>query len=80
MAITFDPLRFARTLGQAETISTAVHDARKSADVATKGDVAELRTEVKADIRELSAKVDLIKWRLGIILVAVLAPLIKSLF
>jgi len=86
-AVTFDTHEFIRTLEsagmpteQAEAISSAVRKAQANADVATKGDVSELRAEVKADIRELSAKVDLIKWLLGIVLVAVIVPLIKSIF
>jgi len=86
-AVTFDTHEFIRTLEsagmpteQAEAISSAVRKAQANADVATKGDVAALRAEVRAEIRELAAKVDLIKWLLGIVLVAVIVPLIKSLF
>jgi len=82
-AMTFDTHEFIRSLEsagmpteQAEVISSAVRKAQASADVVTKGDLA----EVKADIRELAAKVDLIKWPLGIVLVAVIVPLIKALF
>jgi len=82
-AVTFDTHEFVRTLEsagmpteQAEAISSAVRKAQASANLATKGDIAEVRSE----IRELAAKVDLNKWLLGIVLVAVLAPLIKSLF
>jgi len=82
-AVTFDTHEFIRTLEsagmpteQAEAISSAIRKAQASANLATKGDIAEVRSE----IRELAAKVDLNKWLLGIVLVAVLAPLIKSIF
>jgi len=95
-AVTFDTLEFVKTLEsagmpveQAEAISAAVRKAQASADVtarsevATKVDVA----GVKADVRELAAKVDaldskfdMLKWLIGAVLVAVLAPLIKALF
>jgi len=82
-AVTFDTHEFVRTLEsagmpteQAEAISSAVRKAQASANLATKGDIAEVRSE----IRELAAKVDLIKWLLGIVLVAVIVPLIKSIF
>jgi len=82
-AVTFDTHEFVRTLEsagmpteQAEAISTAVRKAQTSANLATKGDIA----EVRAEIRELAAKVDMNKWLLGIVLVAVIVPLIKGLF
>jgi len=82
-AVTFDTHAFVRELEsagmpieQAEAISSAVRKAQTSANLATKGDIA----EVRAEIRELATKVDQNKWLLGIVLVAVLAPLLKSLF
>jgi len=74
--VTFDTLEFVRTLEaagmpvkQAEAISVAVRKAQNSADVATKG-----------DIRELAAKIDLLKWMLGFVFAAVISLLIKSFF
>jgi len=74
--VTFDTLEFVRTLEaagmpvkQAEAISHAVRKAQDSADVATKG-----------DIRELAAKIDLLKWMLGFVFAAVISLLIKSFF
>jgi len=74
--VTFDTLEFVRTLEaagmpveQAEAISVAVRRAQDSADVATKG-----------DIRELAAKIDLLKWMLGFVFAAVISLLIKSFF
>jgi hypothetical protein len=53
-AVTFDTLKFVKTLKeagisepQAEAFSTAVRESHEAADVATKGDIADLRHEVK---------------------------------
>ena len=53
-AVTFDTLKFVKTLKeagvsepQAEAFSTAVRESHEAADIATKGDIAELRHEMK---------------------------------
>ena len=50
---------------QAEAVVAAVQEGTEGADLATKADIAELRTELKADIREaelrLEAKIEAIK-------------------
>jgi len=81
---------------QAEAVSVAVRKAQDSADVArrgemaTKGDIADVKGDVvrlNAKIDVLDAKVDALgskfdhlKWLTGAVLVAVLAPLVKSMF
>jgi len=52
--VTFDTLKFVKTLKeagvpepQAEAFSTAVRESHEAADVATKGDIADLRHEMK---------------------------------
>lgn len=76
-AVAFDTLRFVRTLRdkakmsseQAEGLADAIAEAIQS-DLATKADVAAVRTDIealrlatKADIAE--AKADIIKWMIG---------------
>jgi len=80
MAVTFDTLKFVKTLEsaglpteQAEAISVAVRDSQASADVATKGDLRELRTELKADVR-------LLQWMLGILIAGVASLVLKAYF
>ncbi len=50
---------------QAEAVVAAVQEGTQGADLATKADIAELRAEVKAEIREaelrLEAKIEAIK-------------------
>ena len=53
-SVTFDTLKFVKTLKeagisepQAEAFSTAVRESHETADVATKGDIADLRHEIK---------------------------------
>jgi len=53
-ALTFDTLKFVKTLeaagvpeSQAEAFSTAVRESHEAADVATRGDIADLRHEMK---------------------------------
>ena len=52
--VTFDTLKFVKTLKeagisepQAEAFSTAVRESHEAADLATKGDIADLRHEMK---------------------------------
>ena len=88
--LTFDTLKFVHRLResgipetQAEAIAEAFRDASGEAELATKDDiklaVAELRTELHKEIRDL--KVDLIKWMTGALIAqaAVIATLVKLL-
>jgi hypothetical protein len=59
-AVTFDTLKLVRTLEaagmlstQAEAMADAVRESHDAADLATKGDLRELRGEMRADMREL---------------------------
>jgi hypothetical protein len=84
-AVTFDTLKFVKTLKeagvselQAEAFSTAVRESHEAADVATKGDITDLRHEMKelesridtrfekvhSDMSDL--KFELLKWIIGI--------------
>ena len=70
--IAFDTLKFVKTLKeagisepQAEAFSTAVRESHEAADVATKGDIADLRHEIKEaesglrhEIKELELRID----------------------
>ena len=58
--VTFDTLKFVETLKeagvpetQAKAFSTAVRESHQTAELATKGDIAESRHETKQDIAEL---------------------------
>jgi len=71
-AVTFDTLKFVETLKeagvpetQAKAFSTAVRESHEAADVATKGDIADLRHEMKEmetglrhEIKELELRID----------------------
>ena len=70
--MTIDTLRVAKRLReagftepQAEAVVAAVQEGTEGADLATKMDIAELRTELKAGIREaelrLEAKIEVIR-------------------
>ena len=81
--VTFDTLKFVKTLKeagvpepQAEAFSTAVWESHEAADVATKGDIAELRHEIKEletglrhEIKELELRMTI---KLGSIVVVAL--------
>jgi len=65
LAVTFDTHKFIKTLEeagvpepQAEAISTAVRESHEAADVATKGDLRELETNLRHEIRELELRID----------------------
>jgi len=82
-AITFDTLKFVKTLKdarfddeQAEAISSAFQSAQQESELATKSDVR----AVKSDIRILESKIDSLRWILGIIVILVIIPIIKDLF
>jgi hypothetical protein len=84
VAITFDTLKFVKTLQaagveapQAEAIAAAVRDSHDAADVATKGDLRELKTELKADIRELELRMTVRLGGMIVLGIGVIAALIK---
>lgn len=79
VAITFDTLKFAKTLKaeginpeHAEAMSAALNDAFQSAEqgLATKSDLTTAKAELKAEIARLEGKIetvkfDLLKWYVG---------------
>lgn len=78
-AVTFDTLKFARALRekahftpeQAEGIADAMSEAFQG-DVATKGDIASVRTdlreiELRLEAKIEAAKADIVKWMFGTI-------------
>ncbi|EAA0619127.1 TPA: DUF1640 domain-containing protein [Shigella flexneri] len=79
----FDTLKFVETLeaagmpaAQARAISAAVKDSHEAAEVATKRDLNDVRTELKNDIAALDAKIDKLSLQLtvrfgGMLVVAV---------
>jgi len=80
--VTFDTLKFVETLKeagvpetQAKAFSTAVRESHEAADVATKGDIVDLRHEIKElelrmtsrfDTKLGDLKFELLKWIIGI--------------
>jgi len=92
-AVTFDTHEFVKSLEaagmpvqQAEAISSAVRKAQDGADVArrdemaTKGDIAAVKSELRELETRLVAKIDTLKWMLGFVIAVMLLPLIKALF
>jgi hypothetical protein len=72
--VTFDTHKFVKTLEeagvpelQAEAFSTAVRESHEAADLATKGDIADLRHEIKESAANI--KFELLKWMIGIAIV-----------
>lgn len=83
---TFNTLKFVRSLvdagisrEHAEAEADALVDALGGADLATKADLRELKSEIKADMSD--AKSDIIKWLAGLLLAqaALVATLVKLL-
>jgi len=81
-AVTFDILKFVETLKgagipetQAKAFSTAVQESRETADLATKGGIADLCHEIKElglritsrfDSKLADLKFELLKWLIGL--------------
>jgi len=77
-SVTFDTLKLVDALekaqmprDQARAIVDVVREARDASDVATKGDLRELRMELKGDIR-------LLQWMLGILIAGVASLMLKA--
>ena len=85
-AVTFDTYQLVSDLKvvgfnerQAEAVVNTIKKAHKDADVATKGDIKELRTELRHEMRELEHRLTI---RFGVMLAAavgMLAVLMKIL-
>jgi DNA-binding transcriptional MerR regulator len=65
VAITFDTLKFAKTLkeagvpeAQAEAFSSAVRDSHEAAELATKADLREYESAIRADLEKFDVKLD----------------------
>jgi hypothetical protein len=78
--ITFDTLRFTRTLEkaglpteQAEAISTAFKEASGEAELATKRDIEKLEHKMDKDLT-------LLKWMMGVLLAGVISLVMKQFF
>jgi len=96
--ITFDTHEFIQTLEaagfekkQAEAVSAVFKKATGEAELATKADLKEIKTELKSEIEllrrdmigtklEVMGELKLNRWMLGIIVVAEVAPLLVKLF
>ncbi|WP_245740659.1 CCDC90 family protein [Ectothiorhodospira marina] len=85
-SVTFDTHEFIKTLEkagfdekQAEAVALAFKNAQREAEVATKEDIALVRSEVRE--MEHRLKADLIKWMAGLLLAqaALVATLVKLL-
>nr|VFK38865.1 MAG: hypothetical protein BECKSD772F_GA0070984_102912 [Candidatus Kentron sp. SD]VFK42125.1 MAG: hypothetical protein BECKSD772E_GA0070983_101432 [Candidatus Kentron sp. SD]VFK78955.1 MAG: hypothetical protein BECKSD772D_GA0070982_103025 [Candidatus Kentron sp. SD] len=82
-AITFDTLKFVKTLKdarfddeQAEAISHAFRNAQQESELATKSDIRLLEGKIDT----LKNAIDSLRWILGIIVILVIIPIIKDLF
>ncbi len=91
--ITFDTLDFVESLKasgfneeQAKGMASAFKKVQESQlqELATKGDLRELKGELKADIRELEARMmgelTLVKWMLALVIAVTVLPALKTLF
>ena len=85
--VTFDTLKFVETLKeagvpetQAKAFSTAVQESHKAAELATKGDIADLRHEIKELDLRIHGEMLLLKWMLGILIAGVASLILKSFF
>jgi len=84
--ITFDTLKFVETLEQAQmsreqarAIATAVREAQEAADVATKGDVRELRKEMEIMRRDIIIKLGAMVIGTGVTLIAAMGVMVAFL-
>jgi len=71
--VTFDTHKFVKTLEgagvpelQAEAFSTAVQESHEAADLATKGDIADLRKDMDARFASIDAKLEKLELRMTI--------------
>lgn len=92
--LTFDTHKFIQTLQaagfeqkQAEAVSCAFKDASGEAELATKADLRELKTDFEFLRRDMVAmearimgEIKLNRWMLGVIVIAEVAPLLAKLF
>lgn len=81
-AVTFDTLKFAKTLEsagmparQAEAEALALQDALAESELATKQDVSELRHELRETRTEINGKLALLQWMLAAVLALAIATM-----
>jgi len=89
-AINFDTLKFAERLkaagvpeAQAKAEAEALRDAFSEAldtTLATRADILTIKSELKADISALDAKVDKLSWMMGILIALAVANFAKQFF
>ena len=97
-AVTFDTLKFVKTLkeagvleSQAKAFSTVVQESHETSELATRGDLRELETNLCHEIKELELCVDtrfekvhgemlLLKWMLGLLIAGVTSLVLKAFF
>lgn len=84
-AITFDTLKFVRTLKdsgfeekQAEAVAKAFQDASGEAELATKRDVEIIRAEIRELKAEMTGEMKLNRWMLGAVLGVAIANFAKQ--
>ncbi|MEO5353586.1 MAG: CCDC90 family protein [Magnetococcus sp. XQGC-1] len=88
-AVTFDTLKFVETLKasgfdepQAKGMAVAIQEVQKNNmdEMATKGDLRELRLEIAADMARLHGELATIRWGIALIVGGVVALILKTFF
>jgi hypothetical protein len=86
---TFDTLRFVKKLKeagvsekQAEAEAEAISEVFEVtlSDIATKGDIKELKRDIKELELRLDGEIKLLKWMMGVILAGVVSLVLKAFF
>ncbi len=88
-AISFDTLKYTKRLedaaiprDQAEAQAAALSEVFDSdlQDLATKGNLQELETRIKADMAEIKGEIRLNRWMLVLIIAVTVLPALRTLF
>ncbi len=69
-----------RSAGVPEDKARAAAEALSEDQLATKADIAKLEQVTRGEISRLEKEIVVIKWMLGLVIVAVVIPLIKPFF
>lgn len=84
-SITFDTLKYAERLQQAgvspeqaKAFAEAQRDSMGEAELATKADIIQLRTEIKSEFNRMEGELKLNRWMLVLVIAATVAPLLKT--
>jgi hypothetical protein len=67
-----------RSVGVSEDKARAAAEARSEEQLATKADISRLEQVLKADINRLEKELLVIKWMTGLVIAAVVIPLIRQ--